>query len=124
MSHDLEVVESAGACCANELTLDHFCGNGSLLKKDMRSRCNKCEEEVPAEAWRSNDNPPRVYLRKYCPTDGVTSSRLSSDAAFYYVADSGQACGCGPGWRSVLDCMRWCRGWACGCCGGWRAARA
>lgn len=97
MSHDLEVVESAGACCANELTLDQFCGNGSLLKKAMRSRCNKCGEEVAAEAWKSNDSPPRVYLRKYCPIDGVTSSRLSSDAAFYYVADKGQACGCGPG---------------------------
>ncbi len=97
MSHELEVVESVGTCCANTRTLDHFCGNGSRLKGNMRSRCNKCEKEVMAEAWKSNDNPPRVYLRKYCPECGVTSSRLSSDAAFYYLPEAGQACGCGPG---------------------------
>jgi uncharacterized radical SAM superfamily Fe-S cluster-containing enzyme len=97
MSHSQEVVESAGVCCDNARTLDHFCGNGSLLKKGMRSRCNECSKDVMAEAWKSNDSPPRVYLRKYCPEHGVTSSRLSSDAAFYYVATEGQACGCGPG---------------------------
>ncbi|MSR70700.1 4Fe-4S cluster-binding domain-containing protein [Candidatus Kaiserbacteria bacterium] len=97
MTYETEVVESQGVCCANTRTLDHFCGNGSLLKKGMRSRCNECDAEVSAEAWKSNDNPPRVYLRKYCPEHGVTSSRLSSDAAFYFVPKDGAACGCGPG---------------------------
>ncbi len=97
MSYDREVVESEGVCCPNTLTVDHFCGNGSLLKKGMSSRCNICQKMVPAEAWLSNDKPQRVYLRKYCPNDGVTSSRISSDAAFYYVAKEGEACGCGPG---------------------------
>ncbi len=97
MSYDLEVVESVGVCCANARTFDHFCGNGSLLKKGMKSRCNECEKEVAAEAWKSNDNPPRVYMRKYCPDHGVTSTRLSSDAAFYFIPQDGQACGCSPG---------------------------
>lgn len=88
---------SADACCANTLSLDHFCGNGSLLKKNKRSRCNQCGEEVPAEAWRSNDDPPRVYMRKYCPECGVTSSRVASDARFYYVSENDRACACGPG---------------------------
>ncbi len=92
-----ETVVSVGACCASSPSLDHFCGNGSLLKGSKRSRCNRCGREVPAEAWRSNDDPPRVYLRKYCPDCGVTSSRVSSDARFYFVKKSDGACGCGSG---------------------------
>lgn len=90
-----EVVVSEGACCENTLTLDHFCGNGSLLKK-KRSRCNNCDQEVNAEVWRSNDAPPRIYLRKYCPDCGTTSSRLSSDAQFYFATEESGACDCGP----------------------------
>ncbi len=97
MSYEKEVVQSQGVCCANTRTLDHFCGNGSLIKGNMRSRCNSCGAEVHAEAWKSNDNPPRVYMRKYCPTHGVTSSRISSDARFYYNVSDGKACGCEPG---------------------------
>jgi uncharacterized radical SAM superfamily Fe-S cluster-containing enzyme len=95
-THAIEVVPSNGSCCENALTLDHFCGNGSLLMK-KRSRCNNCSNEVPAEVWRSNDSPPRIYMRKYCPDCGVTSSRLSSDAQFYYARSGDEACGCGPG---------------------------
>ena len=86
MSHNQEVVASEGECCANTLTLDHFCGNGTLLVKNKRSKCNDCFEIVPAEVWRSSDNPPRIYMRKYCSKHGVTSSRLSSDAKFYFFA--------------------------------------
>ncbi len=92
-AHKTEVVPSEGACCANSLTLDHFCGNGSLLKK-KRSRCNSCGKEVQAEVWRSNDIPPRTYMRKYCPDCGVTSSRLSSDARFYFTTETVGACNC------------------------------
>ena len=49
-----------------------------------------------AEVWHSNDMPARIYMRKYCPECGVTSSRLSSDAQFYYTRHSDEACGCGP----------------------------
>ncbi len=82
-------------CCTNTLGTNHFCGNGSLLVGNKRSRCNECGQEVHAEAWRSNDIPPRVYLRKYCPTCGVTSSRIASDARFYYVTEQDTACACG-----------------------------
>jgi uncharacterized radical SAM superfamily Fe-S cluster-containing enzyme len=33
---------------------------------------------------------------KHCGEHGRTSSRLSSDAHFYYVQKEGEACGCGP----------------------------
>jgi uncharacterized radical SAM superfamily Fe-S cluster-containing enzyme len=96
-NHILEVVEYEGVCCENTLTLDHFCGNGTLLKGKLRSRCNKCHKEVPAAQFQSFDNPPRVYMVKFCPEHGETSSRLSSDAAYFFKADNGQACACGPG---------------------------
>lgn len=94
--HSKEVVVSEGVCCANALTLDHFCGNGSRIG-DTKSRCNTCGDVCHAEIFRSNDTPPRVYMVKHCPTHGRTSSRLSSDAAFYHTKVAGQACGCGPG---------------------------
>lgn len=97
MSHNQEVVTSGGECCSNTLTLDHFCGNGALLVKNKRSRCNQCFCDVPAEVWRSNDNPPRIYMRKYCSDHGVTSSRLSSDAQFYFLPKNGEANCCAPG---------------------------
>lgn len=90
-----EVVVSEGACCANTVALDHFCGNGSRIA-DTISRCNECGVECRAEVFRSNDIPPRVYMVKHCPSHGRTSSRLSSDANFYWKTESGQACGCGP----------------------------
>ena len=91
----MEVVASKGVCCANTLTLDHFCGNGTLIAK-KKSRCNKCGDSAIAETWKSQDDPPRIYMRKYCATCGVTSSRLSSDARFYFTKNSDSACGCGP----------------------------
>ncbi len=94
--HDREVVQSIGTCCANTRTLDHFCGNGTLLKKTT-SRCIKCGASVMAEVWKSQDNPPRTYMRKYCASCGITSARLSSDAQFYYTRSGDEACGCGPG---------------------------
>lgn len=93
--HAQEVAPSTGICCENTRTLDHFCGNGSLLAK-KRSRCINCDKEVPSEVWKSNDSPPRIYMRKYCPECGVTSARLSSDAQFYFLQNEGSACGCGP----------------------------
>lgn len=95
-TYETEVVQSEGVCCQNTKTLDHFCGNGSLLRK-TRSRCIECGTEVHAEVWKSSDVPPRIYLRKYCPEHGVTSARLSSDARFYFIPTEGEACGCGPG---------------------------
>ncbi len=92
-----EVVVSEGVCCENTRTYDHFCGNGSLLVKGKKSRCNSCGASVMAEVWKSNDVPPRVYMRKYCAEHGVTSTRLSSDSAFYFAHDGAMACGCGPG---------------------------
>ena len=96
LNHDKEVVTSVGACCANTLTTDHFCGNGSVIARNKKSRCNICGQSVMAEVWRSNDNPPRAYMRKYCNEHGITSSRLSSDASFYHVKQEGQANCCGP----------------------------
>ena len=90
-----EVVETSGSCCEAVPTLDHFCGNGSLVRK-TKSRCNDCGVGVQAEVWRSNDTPPRMYMRKYCASCGVTSSRISSDAQFYFLKQEGDACGCGP----------------------------
>ena len=95
--HNLEVVQYEGTCCANSRTLDHFCGNGSLLKRGVWSRCNKCEKKVRANIFTSNDVPARVYMVKYCPDCDETSTRISSDADFYYLPKDGQACACGPG---------------------------
>jgi uncharacterized radical SAM superfamily Fe-S cluster-containing enzyme len=92
-----EVVVSQKACCANTLTPDHFCGNGSLLERNLKSKCNICQELVSAETWKSQDDPPRVYMRKYCPEHGITSSCISSDARFYFVKEAGEANCCAPG---------------------------
>ncbi len=91
-----EVVTSEGVCCANTLSLDHFCGNGKRIG-DTKSRCNECGESCRAEIFQSMDTPPRVYMVKHCPTHGRTSSRISSDAAFYFAQVAGSACACGPG---------------------------
>ncbi len=90
-----EVVVSEGACCANALTYDHFCGNGSRIA-DTWSRCNECGVRCRAEIFKSNDTPARIYAVKHCPEHGRTSSRLSSDANFYFLKQEGEACGCGP----------------------------
>ncbi len=90
-----EVVVSGGACCANSLTMDHFCGNGMRLA-DTVSRCNICHKECRSEIFRSNDVPPRVYMVKHCADHGRTSSRISSDANFYFAMNEGNACACGP----------------------------
>ena len=94
-NHSCEVVVNAGVCCQNSLTMDHFCGNGMRLA-DTDSLCNICKKECRAEVFRSNDIPPRVYMVKHCPLHGRTSSRISSDANFYFATQGGEACACGP----------------------------
>ncbi|MEZ4104021.1 MAG: radical SAM protein [Candidatus Paceibacterota bacterium] len=97
MSHKKEVIQYESDCCENSLTLDHFCGNGKLLLKNKRSRCNSCGRPSYAEVWQSNDEPPRIYMRKYCGDCGVTSSRISSDAQFYFLPQAEQGSCCSPG---------------------------
>lgn len=96
VNYSNEVVQSAGVCCENTVTLDHFCGNGTRIA-DTISRCNECGSECRAEIFRSYDTPARVYMVKHCPMHGRTSSRISSDARFYFKTENGQACGCENG---------------------------
>ncbi|MBP6948634.1 MAG: radical SAM protein [Candidatus Pacebacteria bacterium] len=93
-NYEKEVVISTDSCCDNSYTLDHFCGNGKRLS-DTKSRCNVCGVECRAEIFRSNDTPPRIYMVKHCAEHGRTSSRISSDAQFYYSMKDGEVCACG-----------------------------
>lgn len=97
-NYEKEVVPQLGdACCISTKTTDHFCGNGSLLRRNLKSKCLKCEKIVPASDFKSFDNPPRVYRVRYCADCGETSGRVSSDASFFFLpSKDGTACGCGP----------------------------
>src|SRR5262249_34134580 len=79
-----------------------------LLKKTI-SRCPVCHAKCPAEVCRTEGSPPKVFLKRTCPTHGETSFCIASDARFYWLAkgnpDNGEACCAGGkcGSSSVLD---------------------
>jgi 7,8-dihydro-6-hydroxymethylpterin dimethyltransferase len=57
----------------------------TLLKK-TRSRCPTCHASCPAEVWRTEGTPAKVFLKRTCPVHGEASVCIASDARFYWLA--------------------------------------
>jgi uncharacterized radical SAM superfamily Fe-S cluster-containing enzyme len=60
-----------------------------VLLKRTTSRCPVCQAPCPAEVWRSEGNPSKVFLRRNCVTHGGASVCIASDARFYWLAKGG-----------------------------------
>ncbi|HEY0550152.1 MAG TPA: radical SAM protein [Verrucomicrobiae bacterium] len=73
------------------------------LLKRTTSRCPVCHAACPAEVWRVNGAPAKVFLKRTCADHGQHSVCIASDARFYWLAKGspGNAC-CGSG--STRDC--------------------
>ncbi|MBI1842373.1 MAG: radical SAM protein [Verrucomicrobia bacterium] len=73
----------------------------TLLKKTS-SRCPVCQAGCPAEVWKTHETTPRVFLDRVCPSHGLFSACLASDARFYWLSRGASdasaclsgACGC------------------------------
>lgn len=72
---------------------------GQLLKRTT-SRCPECHAPAPAEVWRTDGPPAKVFLHRICHLHGKAEICLSSDARFYWLAkgdsrnaDNGSGCG-------------------------------
>src|SRR5712671_1440573 len=68
------------------------------LLKRTTSRCPVCHAACPAEVWRIEAQPPKVFLKRTCPAHGEASVCIASDARFYWLAkgnpDNSRVC-CG-----------------------------
>src|ERR1700722_17900117 len=57
-----------------------------ILLKRTSSRCPVCHASCPAEVWRMEGSPAKVFLKRTCPTHGEASVCIASDARFYWLA--------------------------------------
>src|SRR5436190_6697668 len=66
------------------------------LLKRTTSRCPVCRAACPAEVWRIEGRPAKVFLRRTCAKHGAASVCIASDARFYWLAQGnrGNAFGC------------------------------
>lgn len=84
--------------------LNPWCGCGQKIGEPVTSICLSCLRPAHAYKIRSEDTPPRIYLVRECYNPGcmqngeplITSSRISSDAEFFWVLDKNNSC-CGNG---------------------------
>jgi uncharacterized radical SAM superfamily Fe-S cluster-containing enzyme len=72
------------------------------LKRTI-SRCPVCKEPVPAEVWKTQGSPAKVYLSRECPQHGDATVCISSDARFYWLAKGDPSNACGPGCACAAD---------------------
>src|ERR1043166_5778833 len=68
------------------------------LLKRTTSRCPVCKFACPAEVWRVDGRPAKVFFRRNCPQHGAASMCIASDARFYWLAqgnpeNAGGSCG-------------------------------
>src|SRR5438045_3211882 len=56
------------------------------LRKSTASRCPVCRKACPADVWRVEGRPAKVFLRRRCPEHGEASVCIASDARFYWLA--------------------------------------
>ncbi len=56
------------------------------LLKRTTSRCPLCRTACPAEVWKVNGTPAKVFLKRTCPEHGEASVCIASDARFYWIA--------------------------------------
>jgi uncharacterized radical SAM superfamily Fe-S cluster-containing enzyme len=66
-------------------TLLPIIGTGQLLKRTT-SRCPVCHVACPAEVWRIDGRPAKVFLKRTCPAHGEATVCIASDARFYWLA--------------------------------------
>jgi hypothetical protein len=71
-----------------------------VLLKRTTSRCPVCYAVCPAEVWRLEGTPAKVFLKRVCSSHGEASVCIASDARFYWLAkgnpeNSGACCGGG-----------------------------
>ena len=66
------------------------------LLKRTTSRCLVCHAACPAEVWRIDGRPAKVFLKRTCPAHGEATVCIASDARFYWLAQGnrGNAFGC------------------------------
>jgi uncharacterized radical SAM superfamily Fe-S cluster-containing enzyme len=93
-----------GLCGGCSLTSDHMkilplpTFEKELLLKRTKSRCPVCNVSCPAEVWRREGTPAKIFLKRTCATHGEASACIASDARFYWLAsgnpDNASAC-CG-----------------------------
>ena len=57
-----------------------------ILLKRTRSRCPICHASCPAEVWRMEGTPAKVFLKRTCTTHGEALVCIASDARFYWLA--------------------------------------
>jgi uncharacterized radical SAM superfamily Fe-S cluster-containing enzyme len=71
-----------------------------VLLKRTKSRCPVCHISCPAEVWRVEGTPARVFLKRTCSTHGEILVCIASDARFYWLAkgrpENSEGC-CGGG---------------------------
>src|SRR5260221_5359809 len=54
--------------------------------KRTTSRWPICHAPCPAEVWRRDGIPAKVFLKRACPKHGEASVCIASDARFYWLA--------------------------------------
>jgi len=62
-----------------------FAATEKLLKRTT-SRCPVCHAACPAEVWRVDSQPTKVFLKRFCSQHGEASVCIASDARFYWLA--------------------------------------
>ena len=77
------------------------------LLKHTTSRCPVCHAACPAQVWRIDGRPAKVFLKRTCPAHGEATACIASDARFYWLAKGnpenasgccgGSACGASDG---------------------------
>src|SRR5436190_2580707 len=76
------------------------------LLKRTTSRCPVCHVACPAEVWRIDGRPARVFLKRTCPEHGEATACIASDARFYWLAkgnpENASGC-CGGSARGASD---------------------
>jgi uncharacterized radical SAM superfamily Fe-S cluster-containing enzyme len=74
-----------------------FAATEKLLKRTT-GRCPVCRIACPAEVWRVDGQPAKVFLKRFCLRHGEASACIASDARFYWLAkgdpkNAGSCCG-------------------------------
>lgn len=71
--------------------------------KHTTSLCPVCHATVPAEVWKTTGSPSQVHLTRTCQHHGESSTCISSDARFYWLATGKPENGCGAACACSAD---------------------
>ena len=76
---------------------------GRTLLKNTTSRCPLCHVPSPAGVWKTDESPSRILLSRTCPEHGKTTTCISSDARFYWLAKGSDDNRCGDSCACAAD---------------------